>query len=64
MEELNTTEALEIFPDYGFDTLTVADHGEALVLSQIAEDEGDDVHTLVISAKQARALYELLGRYL
>lgn len=62
MEELNTTQSVETIEQDRFDTLTVVDMGEALALSQVAEDGA--FHNIVIGHDQAEKLAKLIIKVL
>lgn len=62
MEELNTTQAVALFAEDGFDTLTAINQGEAFSLAQVAED--GDMHNVVIGPEQAAALLPILTAWL
>jgi len=62
MDELNTTQSVETIDQQGFDALTFVDMGEAVALSQIAED--GTLHNIVIGHDQAEKLLKLLARVL
>jgi hypothetical protein len=62
MEELNTMQSVEVIDQDKFDTLTVVDMGEAISLSQVAED--GKLETVVIGTDQAEKLARLLMRFL
>jgi hypothetical protein len=62
MEELNTTQSVEVIEQDRFDTLTVVDMGEAISLSQVAED--GKLETVVIGTDQAEKLVRLLMKVL
>lgn len=60
MEKLNTTEAVDMVVEDGFDNLTIVDMGESITLSQVAED--GTFHNVVIGLEQAAELLLMLGR--
>lgn len=62
MEELNTTKTVETIAQPRYDTLTAIDLGEALALSQVAED--GTFHNVVIGTDQAEALAKFIIKVL
>jgi len=62
MEELNTTETVDLIEQQGYDTLTVVDLGDTIALSQL--DEDGNLHNIILSTDQAARLASILGRIL
>ena len=58
MDELNTVQSVEMIELDGHDTLSLVDMGEAIAISQVADD--GTFHNVVIGLDQA----EKLGKYL
>ena len=62
MEELNTTQSVEMIEQDSFDTLTVVDMGDAIALSQV--DEDGELHDIILGHDQLDALMKIGSRVL